>query len=318
MRTPHPWILPTQPATRALLVASGASVAMIETRLRCGDLIRLRQGVYLAAAAWPDDPAAQHLMLARAELVMNPLAVMSHASAAIAWGLPSPGFGAWHLAPVSVTVPAGSGRRSRRTRADHHVMRLPAAQVTRDAEGYPLTTVARTAVDLAEGLELPGQLVLLDAASRLLCASMVTRPRRSDYANQRLAEAARDQLRAAAAGRHRGLPFAIDRADPARESPAESLSAGHFELAGLPRPVCQPRVETHLGIVYPDFWWPEQNLIGECDGAVKYNDANAYAMEKEREQALRDLGHGVVRWLAKEIMARPQVVVDRVSRDLGL
>jgi len=50
---------------------------------------------------------------------------------------------------------------------------------------------------------------------------------------------------------------------------------------------------------------------------VKYTDALAVVREKEREQALRDLGFTVVRWLAKEIMARPQVVVTRVARALG-
>jgi very-short-patch-repair endonuclease len=58
-------------------------------------------------------------------------------------------------------------------------------------------------------------------------------------------------------------------------------------------------------------------LIGECDGAVKYANANAYVLEKEREQILRDLGYRFVRWQAKEIMTNPAEVVARVARALG-
>ena len=58
-------------------------------------------------------------------------------------------------------------------------------------------------------------------------------------------------------------------------------------------------------------------LIGECDGAVKYADAQGYVREKEREQALRDQGYAMVRWQAKEIMLRPEVVVERVARCLN-
>ena len=39
--------------------------------------------------------------------------------------------------------------------------------------------------------------------------------------------------------------------------------------------------------------------------------------EKEREQLLRDLGYRMVRWLAKEIMLTPELVVARVARALG-
>lgn len=318
MRTPKLWALPTQPVTRAMLVAAGISVRMIETRLRAGQLLRLRQGVYLAAAAWPEDPAARHLVLAHAEQVANPHAVLSHQSAAVAWGLPTPRFRPWHELPVAVTVRAGEGRRSRRTGAVHRAASLPEDHVGRDADGYPVTSLARTAVDLANGLDLPEALVILDAATRALCTAFVASPRRSDFANQRLARAARDAIRQAAAPSKGGaLLDALELADPVRESPVESLSAGHFELAGLPRPIFQAAVATPVGTLYPDCLWAEQRLIGECDGAVKYAQADAYVREKEREQVLLDLGFDMVRWLGREIMTEPWKVVDRVGRALA-
>lgn len=319
MRTPRPWALPTEPATRELLQAAGVSAEMLATRLRRGELRKVRHGVYLAASAWPDDPVRQHLVRARAEAVANPGAVISRQSAAVAWQLPSPGAVGWVDLPPSVSLPAGSGRRSRVGSAEHHVERLPPEHVVRDPAGYAMTSLARTAVDLARDLELPQALVLLDAAARGLCLTYVARPRRSDYANRRLVEAAREQLagvqRCVRAAR---MVPALELADPARESAAESLSAGHFHLGGIPRPLFNPPVSTVAGTLFPDCLWPEERLIGECDGAVKYADSTAILREKEREQVLRDAGFRIVRWQAREVMGRPEVVVDRVRRALGV
>ena len=59
-------------------------------------------------------------------------------------------------------------------------------------------------------------------------------------------------------------------------------------------------------------------MIGEVDGAIKYQDASAFVLEKQREQILRDLGYIIVRWLAHEIMVTPWVVIERVERALSL
>lgn len=99
---------------------------MIQTQLRSGALVRLRRGVFLAASAWPTDPSLRHQLLAQAEVTANPDAVISHESAAAAWGLPFPGFGHWADAPVSVALPAGGGYRGARSGAVHHVATLTA------------------------------------------------------------------------------------------------------------------------------------------------------------------------------------------------
>lgn len=304
--------------SRAALTSSGVTDAMIRSALVAGRLHRIRQGVYIEAAMWPPEPREQHLLRAVAELTLHPTGVLSHQSAATAWGLPHPGFSQWYESGVSITLPRAEAARSRVKPARHHVAPLPAAQVTRDAGGRPVTSLARTAVDLAAGRPLPDGLVILDGAARLLCAAVVAQPRRSDYANPRLRTAVRQLFEQSAPSRCAAtLLLAIDLADPRRESATESLSAGHFALAGLPEPLCQPRLETPIGQLYPDFYWPEQMLIGECDGAVKYADAQGYVREKEREQALRDQGYAMVRWQAKEIMLRPEVVVERVARCLN-
>jgi hypothetical protein len=319
MRTPAPCILPTQPASRAMLLASGLSRQMIETQVGSGHLVRLRRGVFLAASAWPPDEPGRHILLAKAEQVVHPSAVLSHASAALVWTLPHPGFAPWHESPPAVTLPALEGAKSRRGLVVHHIGVLPPSQVTRDDEGYALTTVARTAVDLAAALPLPSSLVLLDAAGRLIIGQLGAKARRQDYANPRLVQVARGRLSDAARFRRSAtLQPHIELSDPRRESAAESLSAGQFSLAGLPTPELQFPIRTSTGTYYPDFYWPEHHLIGECDGMVKYSDPAALVAEKVREDSLRALGNRFVRWLGREVMATPGVVVGRVSRALGL
>jgi hypothetical protein len=293
---------------------------MLTTQLQRGAVVRVRQGVYLAAASWPDDPVGRHLLRARAELVVSPEAVISRQSAALAWALPTPTARPWHVLPPSVSLPAGAGYRVRSNGSVHHVEQLPAAHLDVDDQGFRITGLARTAVDLATGLTLPERLVLLDAAARQLVGRYVASPRRRDYANPQLVAAARAELSDMAVARRRtGLLEAVARTEPCRESPIESLSAGHFHLAGLPAPLCQVPLDTPFGVLFPDFYWPEKRLIGECDGAGKYADGERVIVnEKEREQLFRDLDYRVVRWLGKEIMFRPAVVVDRVARKLGL
>lgn len=260
--------------------------------------------MHLRGDLWPEGDRERHIVLVHAELAAHPTAVASHGSAALIHGIPTPGFGRWEEGP-SVTVPR-IGKSVSTGWAVRHTGSLPAGQVQRDADGYPVTSPARTAVDLAAHQPLPEALVLLDSAARLICASLVTQVRRRDYVNPQLAKVSADLLdEAAATVRATRLRPATRLADPARESVAESLSAGYLHLSGLPMPRYQAQIRTSTGTVYPDFPWDDLMLIGEVDGAVKYERADAYVVEKEREQALRDQGYRVVRWLAKEIMLRP-------------
>ena len=299
-----------------MLLASGVTRGLIDTQVEAGRLMVVRHGVYLAIDAWPDEPRLRHLVLGHAEQVANPGAALSHQSAAVSWGLPSPTFQDWHEQDVCVTLPPEQGHGSQQRSARHRVLPLPTDDVTRDAEGYDVTSIPRTATDLTSGLSLPDALVVLDAAARKLVERYASHARRSDYANPRLAQAAREQFTAACA--RPAVASAIATADPRRESAAESLAAGHFLLAGLPVPDYQTRIATPHGTFFPDFFWPELRVIGEVDGAIKYENANAYVEEKQREQILRDLGYIVIRWLAREIMLTPWIVIDRVSRALAL
>jgi len=291
---------------------------MIRTALAMGTLIPLRRGVFISAEFWPCDVAARHLVRACAELAANPDAVLSHQSAALAWHIPAPGFSPWADLPVSLTLPP-AGHSSHAAPAMHHLVALPPGHVQRDPRGFLLTTPARTAVDLAAGLDTPGALAILDGAARVICASMVPSIRRRDYSNLRLVRAAMDLLEEAAqsAGVVR-LRHALELVCPGRESAAESVGAGHMFDSGLPMPKFQVEITTPLGSYFADCLWEEQRLIGECDGAMKYDDPQAYVKEKRREQALRDENYGFVRWEATEAVLRPDRMLGRIERALGL
>lgn len=190
--------------------------------------------------------------------------------------------------------------------------------MTRDAAGYAVTTVARTATDLAVGRPRPEALVLLDAAARDLCQSMISSIKRSDYLNPRLVARARELLSDSCTGRRSpALITAIALTEPARESAAESLSAGLFHLAGVPAPLLQQPIRTSRGTFFPDFYWREQRLIGECDGASKYEGRDSIVREKIREEALKDEGNRIVRWMAVDPMLGRHEFVSRILRELG-
>ena len=222
MRTPRPWALPQQPAGRAELLVPGVTRAMVATRIRTGDLLRVRPGVYLDAARWPTDEVARHLVRAHAEQVAHPGAALSHQSAALAWALPAPGLENWAEGPITLSLPRSGAARAPGPVVLHRPASLPAHHLTRDPDGYSITTLARTAVDLARGLDLPPALVLLDAAARRLCATMVSEPRRSDFVNPRLVRTVREMLgEAALACRAAALMGAVDLTEPVLRTPRD-------------------------------------------------------------------------------------------------
>ena len=82
-------------------------------------------------------------------------------------------------------------------------------------------------------------------------------------------------------------------------------------------PVFQARIRSPMGNLYPDCYWPQSRLIGECDGAAKYTDQASMIKEKQREQWFRDEGFGVVRWLGREIFVQPSLVMARIEAAIG-
>lgn len=121
-----------------------------------------------------------------------------------------------------------------------------------------------------------------------------------------------------------------DFADARAESPGESLSRAHIHQLGFAAPDLQRSIRTEAGEFRLDFCWPDDGVIGEFDGKVKYFDQSMLSgrdprevlyLEKQREDALRRAGWIVVRWGWDELR-HPQRLAQRlrtvgVSRRLG-
>ncbi|HET9647225.1 MAG TPA: type IV toxin-antitoxin system AbiEi family antitoxin domain-containing protein [Microlunatus sp.] len=271
--------------------------------VRSGELTRIRRGAY-----GPPEPQAPPVTLHRRLIEasigeLGPGAVLSHGSAAVMHGLP-----VWATAieRVHVTRDRGYGARQRRS-VDVHGAGLTADDIT-VVDGVTVTSLARTVLDLGRTRSWEQAVA---AGDRALAIGL-----------------GRDDLDRCL-DRMRGWPGSRQAArvsaclDPASESPGESVSRVRLVEQGLPSPILQYVVRDDRGqaIARSDFAWEEYRTIGEFDGKVKYGrllrpgeriDDVVFA-EKQREDAIRDQGWQVVRWLWDDLY-RPGVIGDRVRR----
>ncbi len=129
---------------------------------RSGAWTSLQRGAYLAGGQ-PLDERVRHLLAVRATVAaLRTPATLSHASAAAIHGLPL-----WRVPLGRVHVTRNPPARSEvGTRLRSHVARLPAADVV-EVAGLPVTSTARTVVDLACWLPFAPALAVADAALRL-------------------------------------------------------------------------------------------------------------------------------------------------------
>lgn len=255
-----------------------------------------------SGAAYDADPSATaltrrtHLVAARAALVaLADDSVVSHGSAALLHALPTFGptpSSVWVTAPRHGRVVVGTHRRLGVVRGADRT----------EIEGLPVTTAARTALDLARRRPLHQQLVALDAAAARVGLDALAR------AFARLSWQ-RDLI---------GLAQALRCTDPAAETPLESISRGRILQAELPAPELQGWVQGDDGRWYRvDFLWREQRVVGEADGALKYRGRDDLVAEKGREDALRALGWRVVRWTYDEAVRRPDRFLTRLTQLLS-
>ena len=176
--------------------------------------------------------------------------------------------------PIDVTIPRGGGRR-RPGIAIHVTRSLDPTEVT-VREGIPLTTPARTLVDLAA--VLPPR-----ALARALEQAVILRIFDGVALDAALA---RSRGRRGIGALRRLLAELEDEPAPTRTE----LERRFLELvrgAGLPTPV----VNAHLAGYEVDFHWPRQRLVVETDGRATH--ATPYAFERDRR---RDLDLSLAGW----------------------
>lgn len=290
--------------TTADLAARGVTEREVRTAVRTGAWVRLRTGVFVRA----DDLAEVQRTgrrpgldaLAVTTVLDRPSAVLSGATAAWVWGLPRPR-GATRVVQLTDPQRWRRGRGWLMTRAA-----LPDDEVTvRGA--YPVTTAARTLVDVARGWPEVHAVAAFDAA---LLRGLTTR----------------DQLRQVLDRQVNvpGIPRAVRAlalADGRAESWLETYGRLTFAALGLPPFVPQVElwVERRL-LKVADGWYPDAALAIEFDGRVKYRrprfgrtpEQELWA-EKRREDLLRSYGVRFVR-VAAEDLGPGQAELDRLVR----
>jgi hypothetical protein len=288
-------------ATTRELLALGFSDGRIRTLVRRGDLFQVGRGVYA------DGPKARDLLkfpdgrqlleLAAAVAGVGPQAIVSHESAAY---LHSIDLLARPDHAASLTYPAQRGGTAR-AGIRLHAATVPAEQIT-TVVGLPVTTPARTAVDLARTLEFRAGVVTADSA---LHRKLATKP----------------ELQAvlATCPRWRGARRAsevIEFADGRSESPLESIARVAFSDCGLPRPELQVWLGgTTEPIGRVDFYWRKYRTIAEVDGALKYDGPDGPGRARQqlrRDMLLREDGFEVVHFTWDQVNDTPERVAASI------
>jgi hypothetical protein len=314
---------------------AGMSKEQIAQRIRSGGWTSLRWGAFCRREALaPGDDRRRHQLEAtaavlaqersRADVAATPreqparLAI-SHLSAACFYDWPRPWRG-WGMPQLTIQPSLGRPRRR-----GHMVVQ--AAELEPDdvrvVQGVRVTSPHRTVADLLRHLPPAEAVAISDHALR------VGGTRYEDVVT--------------ALGRQSGWPF-VARArrclallDPRRESWLESWSFASLYLRGIPLPVPQVNVFDAQGrfVARVDGYWPGSAVVGEADGAVKYDltgpyvDADATPDEaiawgqrrlddqRRRHERLMDLGLQVVRWSASDISRGLSALVQRLADRLA-
>jgi very-short-patch-repair endonuclease len=218
-------------------------------------------------------------------------AVLSHISAGVLWRILE-----WEERYVEITVAGTSPRRHPGIRA-HRTRRLDPADVVQH-EGIPVTSPARTLVDLA-GV-IPHR-PLRRAVREALGLQLTT-----------LAELNQAMRRA---GRRRGLRN-LARIIASGPAPTRSvLEDVVLELilnAGLARPEVNKPLRLDGRTVIPDFRWPAERLIVEADGAAWHEHELAREDDAERQALLEAHGERIVRVTWAQAVSHPARTIARI------
>jgi very-short-patch-repair endonuclease len=279
---------------RRQLLALGVGNRAIGDRLAGGALITLHRGVY----------AVGHRRLRiegrwlAAVLAAGPGAVLSHRDAAALHGIRKPP----ESGKVTVTTPA----RARNTPAlwVHGRRRLTAEDVT-TVRGIPVTSPARTLVDLAPMLTAAQIAATLGEADRKGLLDVAALDRALCRTKGRHGQGHRRLLTALEAHEQRGITLLLS-----------ELEERFLDLvldADLPR----PQLNVPVDGVSVDALWPEQRLVVELDGWAYHRERAAAAWDREKTNRLQLAGYDVLRFMHGDLVHGADRVADAIRAALA-
>jgi hypothetical protein len=252
--------------TAAQLREAGLTKQGVRRRLEAGWLIRLHRGVYAVGHM----ALTRHSHLIAAVYACGPEALASHRAAGWLWGILR------GSQPIEVTAPRG--RKGGRGFVLHR-SRLIHEEERAEKQGIPVTSLARTIVDLADDLSEKrlGNAVHEAEVQRLFDRKAVERVQARLPGRK---------------GRHRltRILAAYGDVQPFTRNRAERLVLEMCKDHGIPT----PQTNIWLGSEEVDFYWPEQGLVLEFDGGV-HRTTRAFYEDRERDRSLAARGIHVVR-----------------------
>lgn len=277
---------------RRQLIAAGVGAKAIEHRLRTGRLRRLHRGVW----------AVGHRRLTQdgfwlaAVLAAGDSAVLSHRDAAILHGL-----GRWSAGPIEVTTP--DDVRSTAALKIYGRRRLDPVDLSTVA-AIPVTTVARTLVDLAA------------VVTRERLASALTAAEQGNVLDMVALVAARDRVH----GRHgvgdANLRAVIDEHEArGAQLTREELERRLRRLVRVHR-LGRPQLNAWVDGDEVDALWPSSRVIVETDGWRWHRDRAAFARDREKTNRLQLAGYVVLRFTHDAVVQRPGRVAAEIRAAL--
>jgi predicted transcriptional regulator of viral defense system len=280
--------------SHAELVAMGIRGSAVTRRVRSGRLHRHYRGVYSVG----HHRLTPEGRLMAAVLASGPGAVVSHRDAAALLGI-------WDIRHARIDIT--TDRRTRKAQPSillHRVRHLPDDECT-EIRGIPVTTVARTAVDLADLVGRP-------RLARIL--------READYRGVLDLEAC-DKAIARAHGRRR-VSLLVDALEAHRPGIIVRSELEHrfLELCrehGLPVPEMNVR-KTISGRRYElDCLWQAEGVVVELDGAAAHSSAYAFEADRARDSALSAAGLIPLRYTWRRLERDERSVVAELAAVLN-
>lgn len=258
------------------LKQAGVSAPTTTRWVQDGRLHRLYRGVYAVGHR----ALRVEGRLAAALFYAGPGAMLSHATAAWWWGV-------WGSEPRWIHVSAPGRRASVGTVRVHQRRKLEGTRHRR----LPVTTVARTLVDLA------GSVAFADLRKALAEAEyrgLVDLGRvEAEAGPGRPGSAA---LRAALARHRPQLAHTL--------SPLEDRFIDFCDAERIPL----PEVNRTVAGLMVDALWPAERVIVELDGGAAHGSPIAIERDRRRELRLRALGYVVLRYTWGQVTEQPELV----------
>jgi very-short-patch-repair endonuclease len=279
--------------SRGQLLDAGMTSTMIGTRVRSGQLVPLHRGVYAVGHAHLR-PNGHRLA---AVLAVGPGAVLSHRDAAALHGLRDGGG-----TRTDVSTPA-ERRSTQRIRV--HARRALDVRDVSIVDGIPVTTVARTLVDLAE-------VVAADALRKAL--GEAERQRTLDVKGiEEALERVRGRRGTSAASVRAALAHLGHHGVQLTRSHLEDQFLSLLNAHDLPRPATNAYV---AGYEF-DAVWHADRLAVELDGWETHKTRHAFQHDRTKGNAIQAPGYGLLRFTHGDVMRRPSEVAADVAKQLS-